>query len=72
MSASAKRNVRFTFNGGPEKPVAIKAIHHLKPFEDIERCSECNKRLAPGQHELCPRCDAMAFDRMPLTTKAYA
>ena len=46
-----------------------RARHGLRPEDRVERCHECGKRLVQHQHELCPRCDTVAFDRMPLLTE---
>lgn len=72
MSASAKRLVRLAhFDGSQEWSVNIGKNHGhtLHAYEAVERCAECSKRLAPGQHELCPKCDAATFDRLPLPTR---
>jgi hypothetical protein len=61
MSASAKRNLRLaTFEAGQEESVRVR--HTLNPLDAVERCVECGRRLSAGQHELCPRCDAAAFE----------
>lgn len=74
MSASARRLRLASFDEGQEQAVNI-GRHHghtLHAYEAVERCSECSKRLAPGQHELCPKCDAAAFDKLPLPTQQEA
>lgn len=69
MSASARHLIRLAFCDGQEPDVdVVKNQHHahtLRPLE-VERCQECGKRLSQGQHELCPRCDGKAWDRLPL------
>ena len=70
MSATAIRNMSIEFERGPRLAVPVRqgvVRHHLSPADAVERC-ECGKRLASGQHELCPRCDAEAWNRMPLPT----
>ena len=70
MSATAIRNIRIDFEPGDRAsvPVHLGAVrHHLSPADVVERC-ECGKRLSPGEHELCSRCDQAAFDRLPLPT----
>ena len=59
MSARAIRNIRLAVaEVGQERETAKTPAHTLVPFGAVERCGDCGRRLAPGQHELCPRCDA--------------
>jgi DNA-directed RNA polymerase subunit RPC12/RpoP len=60
MSASAKRFLKLAFDDGQESVVRVRQ-HTLSPTDAVERCVECGRRLAPGQHELCPRCDGRLF-----------
>lgn len=61
MSASARRVMRLAaFEAGQDEAVRVR--HTLSPLDTVERCVECGRRLAPGQHDLCPRHDAAAFE----------
>jgi hypothetical protein len=62
MSASAMRMIRLAVSDDGQESAVRARKHTLSPLDAVERCVECGRRLAPGRHDLCPRCDAAAFE----------
>jgi len=67
MSESA---LRYTTRFPGLDPVERRPRRLMAPAEPGERCAVCQRRLPPGAHELCVRCDQDAWDALPLSAAA--